>query len=321
MLGGRMATNIDIVLLIMLLCAVSLCVMDWSAVSHQQANQMKDIVPVCSDSPECVSEFVGVHVRVMRTPPIWTLVDFRRMFPSYSMAGVPENALDGVLFVVVASEEVVVEVRESWGSYGNLSAVYIPGIPERVSLETVLAQVKQFAAQGTVQWFFLTLGPAVVFPEKLLLMLDGIDSRSPIAVSHLWQMHGSDYPKVSVGSGVAISARAMELVIGAEFGDCPMHSDLSDSLSSCFWDRGVFLAHSNQIRVAPRVRGVPSVVMGSSSGVSPPWGREVCNGAVSIRDPDMRVKVHWLECRMWQRYGSLGGSAGPNHSLSSGWRG
>lgn len=234
-------TNPDIVFVVALLCCASLASIDRIAAMNDgkfDHVSYKTISPVCSNRPECVVEFVGIHQRVMSSPPIWSLNDYKHLFPGYAMG--PSRVLEDVLFVAIGDQNVLQEIQQSWGNDEDVNIVQIVDDQRNVTLESVRSAIESH--HGKFSWYFLTEGPVIVFSQNLLEMIDGLDPKAPLAIGHVRRMHEMDAPLIWTGSGMAISSAAMDLVAGPAVSSCPPHHALSDTISSCFWERGVFIA-------------------------------------------------------------------------------
>lgn len=105
----------------------------WYAELHRDAMlgsaMMRPPSPVCSDRPDCVSDFVRLSGRVWEPPPVWTLADYTRMFGG----GGGNLTLDRVRGIVVASGremDAIDAIYDTWGTPGDsggMRTIFVTG--------------------------------------------------------------------------------------------------------------------------------------------------------------------------------------------------
>lgn len=274
-----------------ILVAVASCtlsVLFVSAISGRQGlvpESFKAILPLCVDRPECVVEFVQVHHRVMQAPPIWSLGDYSRLFPVHPP--VHSCASERVLFLAIGSRSVFDEMQQSWGGEPNVTMVHLETLPGNSTMQAIYQAVGR--SQGGYDWYFISEGPVLVLIRHLLDMVHGLDPASPLAIGHVARIHPDDAPLAFAGAGVAISRGAVRLLWGSSAAPCPGHHGLSDTISSCFWERGVFIAnHHGMQRNGDVFSRYPK---------SPKAMRRACRETVCAGGTLVQVRTHWVECR------------------------
>lgn len=265
------------------------------------------ITPVCTDRMECVMEYVGVHRRVMQVLPIWSLRDYMMLFPG--TPGRPPCTLGDILFVAVGGSSALDAIKQSWAGVEGITVLGVVDDANNATLETVRSAIAPY--WGKFAWYLVTEGPVLVYVENLLAMLGGLDPRYPLAVGHVRRMHHDDAPLLCSSSGIAIAKAAMEIVAGPGARRCPSHHGLSDTISSCFWERGVFIADHVDMREKMLPAGG---YQGSMSGLGDRAVKvDLCRRTVAARDDPAWIRTHWVECRFLHRYDD-GGNQGGVHT-------